>query len=598
MNDKKKIVFYSYKGGTGRTLALANVASYLARFGFRVCIIDMDLEAPGIHYKFLENTDPRIKSMCGVVDYIDYFVQNEMPPPDIEPFFIHFNDNISIMPSGNVTCNGYWDKLSRIDWHSLLYEKDSSGVKLLLDLLGRILSDELDFDYVLIDARAGITPLSGLCVSLFGDMLASFFTTSPDSLDGTRQMLRNVRKTREKDNLPEIPIVSVLTRFEQFENKEEEDSFIADKKKFFYDGEQSLCTEMCVIHADRDIERNERIVYGISESPGDDKLQSEIPIQLDYLRLFSVLVDDDKMRSRIKSLLKKITDPASLINEPEKVQSEVEAMSIVYKHKLVLEELIKIYKLRNIDLLDKDKFLSTITRYYNSGGAKKAVDELYFDAFIHYYDGKPSYGKATFPFNFKRVFKISESASLSVKMQLASILQARYTDRYYKKAFELFKEFLQNDQYSKEALIRILELFVEKEDLYLENAELLPDLDDLQLKDLKNSDLRDAVYNVYIKYFLPENANEVLDNTDFNNYVERKNPCVLIETYLGIGYTDIAVSLAGVAIDRLIRTGSPMRLAELLRSFEKRGLGAIIEPYLPKDDLMVEEAQSLARRLR
>ena len=127
---------------------------------------------------------------------------------------------------------------------------------------------------------------------------------------------------------------------------------------------------------------------------------------------------------------------------------------------------------------------------------------------------------------------------------------------------------------------------------------MLPDLNDPQLKDKKNSDLRDAVYNVYIKYFLPENANEVLDNTDFNNYVERKNPCVLIETYLGIGYTDIAVSLAGVAIDRLIRTGSPMRLAELLRSFEKRGLGAIIEPYLPKDDLMVEEAQSLARRLR
>jgi len=110
MNDKKKIVFYSYKGGTGRTLALANIASYLAQFEFKVCIIDMDLEAPGIHYKFLEYTDPRINNMLGVVDYIDYFVQNKLPPPDISPYLINFNDNISIMPSGNVNNNDYWDK--------------------------------------------------------------------------------------------------------------------------------------------------------------------------------------------------------------------------------------------------------------------------------------------------------------------------------------------------------------------------------------------------------------------------------------------------------------------------------------------------------
>ncbi|MCJ7630864.1 AAA family ATPase, partial [Candidatus Bathyarchaeota archaeon] len=46
------ITFYSYKGGVGRTLALANVAMYLTRFGQKVCIMDFDLEAPGLHYKF------------------------------------------------------------------------------------------------------------------------------------------------------------------------------------------------------------------------------------------------------------------------------------------------------------------------------------------------------------------------------------------------------------------------------------------------------------------------------------------------------------------------------------------------------------------
>jgi len=41
------ITFYSYKGGTGRSMALANIAWILASNGKRVLIIDWDLEAPG-----------------------------------------------------------------------------------------------------------------------------------------------------------------------------------------------------------------------------------------------------------------------------------------------------------------------------------------------------------------------------------------------------------------------------------------------------------------------------------------------------------------------------------------------------------------------
>ena len=45
----KTITFYSYKGGTGRSLALANAARYLARLEFKVVALDFDLEAPGLH---------------------------------------------------------------------------------------------------------------------------------------------------------------------------------------------------------------------------------------------------------------------------------------------------------------------------------------------------------------------------------------------------------------------------------------------------------------------------------------------------------------------------------------------------------------------
>lgn len=54
------ITFYSYKGGTGRSMALANVACLLARestklnTATRVLMIDWDLEAPGLH-RFFQN---------------------------------------------------------------------------------------------------------------------------------------------------------------------------------------------------------------------------------------------------------------------------------------------------------------------------------------------------------------------------------------------------------------------------------------------------------------------------------------------------------------------------------------------------------------
>lgn len=56
------ITFYSYKGGTGRSMALSNVACLLAERdseGKGVLMIDWDLEAPGLHI-FFHNTFQRI----------------------------------------------------------------------------------------------------------------------------------------------------------------------------------------------------------------------------------------------------------------------------------------------------------------------------------------------------------------------------------------------------------------------------------------------------------------------------------------------------------------------------------------------------------
>ena len=66
MTDKQALgqilTFYSYKGGTGRSMALANVGYILATDASRrartALLIDWDLEAPGLHHFFPESSPP------------------------------------------------------------------------------------------------------------------------------------------------------------------------------------------------------------------------------------------------------------------------------------------------------------------------------------------------------------------------------------------------------------------------------------------------------------------------------------------------------------------------------------------------------------
>jgi len=77
----KIITFYSYKGGTGRSMALANVAWVLASNGSRVLMIDWDLEAPGLHryfHPFL--LDPELTSTEGLIDFVSEYTVEAMTP--------------------------------------------------------------------------------------------------------------------------------------------------------------------------------------------------------------------------------------------------------------------------------------------------------------------------------------------------------------------------------------------------------------------------------------------------------------------------------------------------------------------------------------
>src|SRR5262249_13559247 len=53
MNLNGKIItFYSYAGGVGRTMTVANTAWILACSGYQVLAIDWDITSPGLHRYF------------------------------------------------------------------------------------------------------------------------------------------------------------------------------------------------------------------------------------------------------------------------------------------------------------------------------------------------------------------------------------------------------------------------------------------------------------------------------------------------------------------------------------------------------------------
>lgn len=48
----KIIMLHSFRGGTGKTNASANIGALLVKNGLRVTVIDTDVQSPGIHALF------------------------------------------------------------------------------------------------------------------------------------------------------------------------------------------------------------------------------------------------------------------------------------------------------------------------------------------------------------------------------------------------------------------------------------------------------------------------------------------------------------------------------------------------------------------
>jgi hypothetical protein len=208
------VTFYSYKGGVGRSFALANIAVLLANWGFKVLCIDWDLEAPGLSHFFANPNEPVgiSKRRKGLVDLLSEFNRSKQFPLAWEDS-VHridfISDNLSLMPAG-VADENYSSRLSKLNWASL-YRK---GLGSALELMCGELRER--FDFVLIDSRTGVTDFSGIVTAHLPDILAFLFTANEQSFNGSTEIARRsiVARNGMAIDRPPLLLLPIPARFE------------------------------------------------------------------------------------------------------------------------------------------------------------------------------------------------------------------------------------------------------------------------------------------------------------------------------------------------------------------------------------------------
>lgn len=197
------LTYFSHKGGTGRTTALAACAIQIARAGKNVMLLDLDLEAPGLGSVF---------GSAGLDEgLVDLLLQDQAPEQEIQAITATLTDEaligsgapIRLLHAGRVDAD-YMEMLARLDTHSA---SNRSGLTLKLQALFlSIVRAYPNIDYILVDARAGFHDLGGLMLASLSHGAIVVGTASEQSWLGLELVARLLRGSPDKEPIPLIAV--------------------------------------------------------------------------------------------------------------------------------------------------------------------------------------------------------------------------------------------------------------------------------------------------------------------------------------------------------------------------------------------------------
>lgn len=194
------ITFYSYKGGTGRSMAVANAASWLGKkistFSQKVLVVDWDLEAPGLHRFFTQVDHPENVDRPGIINYFERLqkkliedrelykeleaeegwkiLDRELP---LDEYLIRdVLTGVDFIKAGEFNST-YAELVSTFSWVEFLSQFGN-----VIETFRNLITSR--YEYCLIDSRTGFTDISGICTMLMPEKLVMVFTPSRQSLSG------------------------------------------------------------------------------------------------------------------------------------------------------------------------------------------------------------------------------------------------------------------------------------------------------------------------------------------------------------------------------------------------------------------------------
>lgn len=213
----KRVVFYSYKGGVGRTTALIQTAFQLTRAGKRVALVDMDVEAPGLQ-ALLPPADTSVEE--GLIDYLwerqtCFFDDNHQVKIHLSGsdqgkrtgIVYSVNDpqsrrDLFIVPAGKIG-QRYIQRLSVLSTAHLFASTTDPWYQFEQELW-----EQFQPDIMLIDARTGLNEWGGLSLLRLADEAFVALYPSNQNAEGVcfiRDLLKELGGVQARLVLSPIP---------------------------------------------------------------------------------------------------------------------------------------------------------------------------------------------------------------------------------------------------------------------------------------------------------------------------------------------------------------------------------------------------------
>jgi chromosome partitioning protein len=190
----KCIAFHSYKGGTGKTTLAANFAALLAKKGYRVFLLDMDVYAPSLQSYF--QVDPK----KWINDFLFENAELKDVVLDFTPLIQKHGDGSISNTKDNAKggqlwvglCNAKKDEIYKLEGSSQGGRQDTKKhLFRRFVLLREMLLSEYQVDYIIIDTSSGMRYWS-INALVVADALLLTLKMADLDVVGTRELFEEI----------------------------------------------------------------------------------------------------------------------------------------------------------------------------------------------------------------------------------------------------------------------------------------------------------------------------------------------------------------------------------------------------------------------